>query len=95
MSKTHAEVLKEHLENTDLQGEIKHLKYIWVETRKNFNKLMGEKIQELGYNPYFDLDGRKHYKLEISAMRKPEKEINAAIKKYTKPVPRYQRNDQI
>ena len=53
ISKSHAKLVQEHLMNKDLVGEMQHLGYVWEETKLRFNKLMGEKILELGYNPRF------------------------------------------
>ena len=43
-SKTHAQVLKEHLEVSEEQNEMNHMKYLWAESKRRFNKLMQEKI---------------------------------------------------
>ena len=71
VEQTHAKVLREHLENTDLQEEIKHMKFIWKETKTRFNKLMQEKIMEMGYNPRFNDLGGKSYQLDPSYLHKP------------------------
>ena len=71
LQQTHAKVLSEHLEHKDLKNEMKHLKYIWKESKKRFNKLMEAKIQELGYNPrYSDLTKEKSYVLEPSYLHR-------------------------
>ena len=61
VAQSHAKVLREHFENTELQNEIKHMGFIWKETKRRFNKLMKEKIMELGYNPHNNQTGSSYY----------------------------------
>ena len=49
------------------------MKFMWNETKERFNKLMAEKIQEIGYNPNHTDMGSKYYKLVMSYKQKPKK----------------------
>lgn len=88
-AKTHAKLIHEHLANRDLSGEMAHLGYIWEETKVRFNKLMQEKILEMGYNPRFTAMGSKYYKLDPSYLHKSKEKIEAAKRRYMKSTESY------
>lgn len=68
----------EHLSVIDMHQEMKHKGYIWHETKERFNKLMQEKIMELGYNPKMTDKGTKYYQKEASYLQKSKEEIDKA-----------------
>lgn len=74
VQKSHKKLLKESFIMDDVKGEMRHQFYIWQKSRENFNKLMEEKIRELGYHPeYTDMGEEKKYQLKISYFKKDQK----------------------
>ncbi len=70
----------------DAKNEMQHQYQIWNKSKQNFNKLMQEKIQELGYHAHTsDLGEEKKYKLKISYYKKDKKATEEAKKKYMMP----------
>lgn len=82
VAKTHAKIMKEHLKTCDLMEEMQHLGYIWHETKSRFNKLMQEKIMEIGYNPKYSEMGGKSYHLAPSYLHKSKDKIEKAKARY-------------
>ena len=91
VTKSHKKVVRESLIMDDVKGEMGHQLYMWNQSKDNFNKLMQEKIKEMGYHAQ-KTEGPgedKKYKLKISYYRKDKKSIEAAKKKFMKPVEEY------
>ena len=66
--------MREALIMDDVKGEMEHQYQIWNKGKSNFNKLMQEKIKELGYHSHYtDLGAEKKYKLKISYYKKDKK----------------------
>ena len=95
IAKSHAKLIQEQLTNKDLGGEMKHLGYVWEETKVRFNKLMQEKILELGYNPRHTAMGSKYYQLDPSYLHKDKDKIAAAKARYMEKTQSYQHKHKV
>lgn len=74
-----ASVLKEHFENINQQTYSENLKEQWVGGVKKFNKLMSEKIEQLGYLPKQSDHGEKVYKFVPTYMRKKDRKPKTKV----------------
>ena len=75
----YATVLQEHFENYNDQEYIDNLKTQWTGGVQKFNKLMSEKIEELGYLPNQNPDGEKKYTFVPTYMRKKDRKPKTKV----------------